>query len=195
MNKIDWEISPGWAYAVGRVGKHICWIGEDRYGYVGKEPEYYDLATSPEAIGHRHLSEFEIVDRRPGKEWTGEGLPPVGTTCEFYSDISRSNWIWRQSLESGMHVDVIAHYSPCGDGDMVAVFAFGDDKTGRSTDQAIACCFRPIPTAEQIEAKKRENAIAEMACIVRSVVGCGVNLADMAALYDAGFRKHDPKPE
>lgn len=134
---------------------------------------------------------WATIERRvTGVQWNGEGLPPVGVECEFRSGLDKSNgWIWRPLLEDGIKVTVIAHYSPCNDGELVAVFKYGDDERGRQTDQAVAGCFRPIRTPEQIAAEEREKAVRDMLLCLK------LPLAEATAydLYDAGYRKQEPK--
>ena len=102
------------------------------------------------------------------KSWTGEGLPPVGAHIEWLS--TQYGWLGGR---------VVGH-----DGESISVVAHNDGYTGCHPHE-----IRPIRTAEQIAAEDREKAIAEMADTARHATGFGINLADMAALYDAGYHK------
>lgn len=81
--------------------------------------------------------------------WNGEGLPPVGTVCE-YNDLINSQW---------NRVKILAHFT---NKVPVAVFIPDNESQNRTVDQAIAECFRPIRTAEQIAADEREKGIKEL---------------------------------
>lgn len=103
----------------------------------------------------------EAVDLSPealtATVWSGEGLPPVGCVCEFVSAMSDGEY-WHPELKSGVRVEIVAHFNTGhGSGD-VAAFVF-DHRSGRQVEQAIAKCFRPLRTAEQLAADAREAAI------------------------------------
>lgn len=115
------------------------------------------------------------------KEWNGEGLPPVGTECEFKQNLL--GWvkatitaitdksivftrpIYRHAEITGVHEELLPH-------------------------KAIER-FRPIRTPEQIAAEERNAILAEM----QRAVDCGshgpqITLQNtLMNLYDAGYRK------
>lgn len=103
-------------------------------------------------------------------EWNGEGLPPVGTVCEYHS--KDNEW---------MVCEVVAHRNNA------AVVLDAHDQAELVTRQD----FRPIRTQEQITAQEREQVLDDIYRIIRTVDRPG-NKADMAeALYDAGYRKQE----
>lgn len=117
------------------------------------------------------------------KPWTGEGLPPEGLICEFarFPKTKEPKWA---------HVRILAHLIDDRLSGPVAVFL--PLSGSAQCDQAVAECFRPIRTAEQIAAEKRKIAIWEMAC------DCGYGHNEdhgfevspiFAAAYDKGYRK------
>ncbi|MEB0190011.1 MULTISPECIES: hypothetical protein [Pseudomonas] len=118
--------------------------------------------------------------------WTGEGLPPVGTVCQF-QDLGFDEQ-FKDDLEDGHTVKVIAHYEgPAGD--MVAAFTFDyDGGNSRDVECATKRHLRPILTPEQIAAKEREAAIAEIAQEISSCLPYRPD-ALAKALHDAGYRK------
>lgn len=123
--------------------------------------------------------------------WTGEGLPPVGTVCEFNGGVFAPEDPWDPDLRVGDQVTIIAHFDG-GNGDILAAFTFrarNPDRGQFYVEQGRWGCFRPLRTPEQIAAEEREKAIDEMAETARKATGFGTNLADMEALYDAGYRK------
>ena len=98
-------------------------------------------------------------------EWTGEGLPPEGVTCEVKGAMS--------------------HYLQWN---KVTVFAvrgktvFFDMEDGR-WGQTDSHEFRAVRTPEQIATEKRDAAIKEMQRLVGSC-----NTFPFAELYDYGYR-------
>lgn len=108
--------------------------------------------------------------------WTGEGLPPVGTVCEWRDDDSG---VW-QKVE-------IRYFS-----EHTALLRFEVDEG--DTEGAFSpsdCQFRPIRTPEQIASEERHAAIKAMAEIAYDATGFATNLTEMGALYDAGYRKFE----
>ena len=108
-------------------------------------------------------------------KWNGEGLPPVGTVCDFNDgcggDYKRVEIMYVSSMTvlvkflGKLSEDVEGAYSPHE-----------------------SLYFRPIRTPEQIAAEERASQIELMADIFRDAPQVGVQ-AGMAALYDAGYRK------
>ncbi|WP_147286503.1 MULTISPECIES: hypothetical protein [Pseudomonas] len=158
MSKIDWSKAPEWAIHVGETKTgHTCWIGEDYYGYVGKEPQYYDLAKSPSSPGHRSLREFEILASRPVPEpWSGEGVPPVGTVVE----IQRGGWTIREESAEfiGAEVTVCAVFQTARGADMIAV----DGGADLGCEVFRAEMARPVPTPEEKAEAERVAGLNEM---------------------------------
>lgn len=125
--------------------------------------------------------------------WTGEGLPPVGTVCEFAGGTNCPEDPFDKDLKEGDEVTIIAHFK---DGESeLAAFTFNPRNLSRGNacvEQGMHGCFRPIRTPEQIAAEESEKAIAEMV-----YGGCGCDQSDGTTtafvicrlLYDAGYRK------
>lgn len=133
---------------------------------------------------HWELSFYtsESVINRPGVvarpsthngEWTGLGLPPVGTVCEvFNDDLSGAAWEKCTILFTGKHRVVYDSESCC-------------ERVGY-----MDCLkFRPIRTAEQIAAEDREKALSDLCLVINNAshMDCGTYLAQ--AIIDAGYRK------
>lgn len=95
-------------------------------------------------------------------EWSGEGLPPVGETCEFCEE---SDWV---------QVRILAHDNA------LAVFNYNGYYIGRSHNK-----FRPIRTAEQIAEEERQVAISKI--VDDSMGRC--DHVGAGYLYDAMYRK------
>lgn len=105
-------------------------------------------------------------------EWDGDGLPPIGVDCEVENEVLGG---WDRAEK------ILAHSSI--NGKDVAVFQRGD-LIAYARDGS----FRPIRTAEQVDAEERENAIKEM---MQHGVDAGDSTIEYscAALYDAGWRR------
>lgn len=124
--------------------------------------------------------------------WTGEGLPPVGTVCEFVGGTHCPEDPFDKDLKEGMKVTIIAHFK-CGDFTLAA-FTFDPENPDRGmvqVEQANFGCFRPIRTPEQIAEEQREKEILEImgASGLRARDGSRVVAT---ALYEAGYRKVTP---
>lgn len=109
-------------------------------------------------------------------EWTGEGLPPVGTVCEFLKHNSpptpRGKWLVGEIRYS-------SHFTVIISGDMC-----------EHVHHPRNCSFRPIHTPEQIAAEERENELNRMVATV-SMLDKGWARKVCAGLYDAGYRKSE----
>lgn len=119
-------------------------------------------------------SSWVVLDERPAiLPWNGEGLPPVGVTCEFEGSVSGAK-AWKQCL-------VIAH-----DG-QYAVINYKNNYSAH-----LPGSFRPLRTAEQIAAEEREAEIAAMIDLFRFSDDKQEMLrAVCVSLHNAGYRKQE----
>lgn len=94
--------------------------------------------------------------------WFERGeLPPIGSKVEFYSDDFDNEDYWNKDLINQSEVEIIAHIASSvrqNEADL-AVFVFQYSDGDRQVEQAVPCCFRPIKTAEEIEAEARKKAV------------------------------------
>ena len=143
----------------------------DLYGLQLIQPEL--------AKGKKALADLEAVNAEPA-QWNGEGLPPVGTVCEWRGPNSDGpdGWVWAEAEVCGYTAD--------------GLFVFMQQPSCWPVVQRIDNCgFRPIRTPEQIAAEARAKAIAEMV----EAIGHFGNLpaaslfATCARLHDAGYQK------
>ena len=121
--------------------------------------------------------------------WNGEGLPPVGTVCEF-AGFNPDETLPTDPLV-GDQVTVIAHFKS-GPIDLAAFTFFAPpDFEFLQVGQGAHGCFRPVRTPEQIAAGEREAYIKIM--LNEPGVASNNSVADFtcAALYDAGYRKFE----
>lgn len=109
---------------------------------------------------------------RPAASWNGEGLPPVGTVCE-YSIGDTDEWHTCEIRYAGAQLVVFNNET------------WGDQASSSRVK------FRPIRTAEQIAATERSKACDEMFGVILSIPEENRhNRSDICeALYDAGYRK------
>ena len=122
------------------------------------------------------------------RPWTGEGLPPVGTLCEF-AGFNPEETI-PTDPRVGDQVTVIAHFM--SGSFEVAAFTFyaPPEFEYLQVAQGAYGCFRPVRTPEQIAVEEREKAIEEMIADTNILTGIMRDRRIMASqLYDSGYRK------
>ena len=114
------------------------------------------------------------------RQWSGEGLPPVGTVCDLIVKIDGKT----------TPVKILAHVTDDPRFNPIAIYMPTDDPSA-IVGQSVASRFRPIRTPEQIAAEERSAALAEM----QKALDCGkhgpqITLQNtLMNLYDAGYRK------
>lgn len=141
-----------------------CYRKKDGDSWLGFEGGQWYVINSPEV--HRY--------QRIPAQWTGEGLPPVGTVCEYKDD---AQWVSVEVKYLSGVTYVLRPLIPIGEFDEIVI-------------HPIAAKFRPIRTPEQIKAEEKGRAVTEMLSIVMSadLKGRGVS-AQLEALYEDGYRK------
>ncbi len=182
---IDWSKAPE-----GCIGAFARIISKTAFFVFSKRPSDYSSREGYEGEGedgpyHVFSEYWEWID----KPWDGQGLPPVGTVCEFAGGTYSPEDPFDNDLREGDRVTIIAHFK---DGDLdLAAFTFNPQV--RNPDRGAACveqgaygCFRPIRTPEQIAAEEREKAIKEM-CFAEETL----TVKQAKALYDAGYRRQE----
>ncbi|HDY5976201.1 TPA: hypothetical protein RQ910_004335 [Pseudomonas aeruginosa] len=164
---IDWSKAPE-----GCIGAFARIIGNQRTAFFvfSKRPSDYMSREGYKGEGedgsYHVFSEFwEWLD----KPWDGQGLPPVGTNCEY------------RSSDGWLQCEVVAHRNNAA---VVLDHHYEADFVPRQD-------LRPIRTPEQIAAKERSKECDRIFAILSSVEREG-NRSDMAeALYDAGYRRQE----
>lgn len=183
--KIDWNIAPDATHYDKRKG---CVPAFMRKTADGSDWEF--RKTNGEWMHYGPLTDDQVAKLkvRPAP-WTGEGLPPVDTVCEFNGGAPCPSDPWHPDLQEGDQVKIIAYFHD-GVGP-VAVFTFkarNENIAAIQVEQARPGAFRPIRTPEQIAAEERDLAIKEMLRL--SGYDAGTVYHRMAlALYEAGYRK------
>ncbi|MFW4884454.1 hypothetical protein ACOAOW_11595 [Pseudomonas aeruginosa] len=111
-------------------------------------------------------------EARPQESWDGQGLPPVGTACEY------RHMIWPE-------------YRPCEiryiSEESLVAYDNGQEQFYRTCDML----FRPLPTPEQIAAEEREKAISEMLGLYNSAYWAMTSKQFCEILFDAGYRRQE----
>lgn len=128
------------------------------------------------AIVTREMWEKE---RAKLNEWNGEGIPPVGTVCEY------------RLKESGMWFECEIKYVLEAQSDGCESFVawcqhLETDQFLSFGSKSYSLYLRPIKTPEQIAAEERKEALDNMHSIV---MGTSLNHGMLEALYDAGYRR------
>lgn len=181
---IDWSKAPADAEA-GYLGTSSCYDAWYRKDGVGQVQQICPAGGCNEWTWMGGRKDFPVgavlrPSARTATEWTGEGLPPFGTVCE-YNDLISSSWT---------RVKILAHFD---NNVPVAVFIPDNDSQNKEVDQAIAECFRPIRTAEQVEKEEREVACRQLCIDAGSSDYTGRQMEVAYKLYDAGYRKQEQK--
>jgi hypothetical protein len=169
MSGIDWSKA-----TIGCIGALVAKKGNIHYPKVT-----FALSMTQEGCGFKgvacegynicaYADSWEWVPRPSLPAWTGAGLPPVGTVCEYFAK-TEQRWI---------PVVMIGTFrgSP----------VLGCEETGvvGQLDTEVYQ-LRPIRTPEQIAAEERESHVQGMLCHF-ALGGTRRDLAE--ALYDAGYR-------
>ena len=140
------------------------------------------------------------MTEKPSSAWSGEGLPPVGTVCEFAGGTPCPEDPFDKDLREGMQVTIIAHFK-CGDFTLAA-FTFNPENPDRGmvqVEQGNYRCFRPIRTPEQIAAEERLHEIRNACTAISNALSRlheseePTAIAIIEAMIDEGYRKQDAK--
>lgn len=109
------------------------------------------------SLGKRWMPHLDtVVDGgyydRPTPEWSGEGLPPAGTVCEWL-DRNCKRWLPVEIMFCSSWVVVVRDTKSHPDGPVdLAIELIGEEPE-----------FRPLRTPEQIAAEEREREIEALA--------------------------------
>jgi hypothetical protein len=146
---IDWSKAPDWAiaHALHAFGGEISevWVGEEQYQRLDQTKPFPYGGGAVSAFHNPRRYQFRYETLRPAP-WTGEGLPPVGTVCEWHGPNSDgpNGWVYTASR-------VVAYTE---DHLFVCMQAPSCWPVVQRIDN---CEFRPIRTPEQIAAEEIET--------------------------------------
>ncbi|QPZ69378.1 hypothetical protein [Pseudomonas aeruginosa] len=172
---IDWSTAPEGAthwepksyyFAEGWMRK----VGNE-WSFWSEVSESWVRGTLTCNVSGEREAKFEA---RPQESWDGQGLPPVGTVCEY----KYTHWPEYHKCE-------IRYISAAS----LIVYDHGQEQYYRTCDML----FRPVRTLEQIAAEEREKAALEMAALMSGhedrSKDCFKVLGEI--LYDAGYRRQE----
>jgi len=172
MSGIDWSQAPEGAMGHALIGQSFrpVWVGNDWYEYIGGGRHRF--ASDPDAFYAFARSALHDYAENPSvPAWTGAGLPPIGTVCEF-KELGLETWI--ECTIIGMFRGEIV----CGCNSTGAVGTIEADQ------------LRPFRTPEQIAAEERAEAIEKMWSIYWQPHATSAKQA-LGLLWDAGLRLPD----
>ncbi|UXJ54868.1 hypothetical protein [Pseudomonas citronellolis] len=179
MTDIDWSKAPEDATHYGSKFDDqrmiVCWY-RDR-GIDGMD-YWYSTAGELDGRGWKPLrnppGHWPLIPRPANTVvWDGQGLPPVGMTCEY----KRAGMNWKP-------VTVFAH-KPNTNGSISVLFDYvGVSEWGACADPS---SFRLPLTPEQIAAEERKKTIQEMLDVDQCGTLSRTKFCNL--LYDAGYRK------
>lgn len=176
MIQIDWSKQPEgfplWLEGLGTHRRHSGW-----YRRVG---EVFEHENEGQFRSVREGQFFTIHEKPAQIAWTGEGLPPAGTVCEFRNKVGHCGDQWHAAEVMYLSSDTI-------------VLRFGEKEHLREcAGYPDLYMFRPARTPEQIAAEVREKAIAAMCNVFMRSKEEGIRVMDCCArLYDADYRKFE----
>ena len=142
---IDWINAPEWAIAhafhATAMGVKEVWVGEDKYQQFdhGKSFPYGGIVGASSYHNPRRY-QFAFETPRPAA-WTGDGLPPAGTVCEWF-DADSGRWLKSEIAFLSSWVIVVRDVLPHPEGPVDIAFDLNK----------IHPKFRRIRTPEQIAA-------------------------------------------
>ncbi|HEJ9706865.1 TPA: hypothetical protein SMN51_003691 [Pseudomonas aeruginosa] len=176
---IDWSKAPDGATHAGIIPSRNTNVWYRDIDPVRGRYEYFSLMDESWHISGGSPLAQELIPR-PAESapaaltWDGQGLPPVGTVCEY------RHMIWPE-------------YRPCEiryiSEESLVAYDDAQEQFYRTCDML----FRPIRTPEQIAAEERSKECDRIFFILSNVEREG-NRSDMAeALYDAGLRLTNKK--
>jgi hypothetical protein len=186
MSTIDWSKAPEGTTHFGPKHDFLVenWFKRDECGWSIWECARWAACRG----GLQKLREETMVQRPPQKPWAVEGLPPVGTVCEYR--VGDGPWFeceirYVTKPYQDCPIEVVM-FPPHLKGEQTAVVGTGDGEVS----------FRPIRTPEQIAAEEREkardevlNAMAEKMAIEKNETLWQHRLQVVGEMLDMGYRK------
>ncbi|MFU7349578.1 hypothetical protein [Pseudomonas paraeruginosa] len=173
---IDWSTAPEGAthwepksyyFAEGWMRK----VGNE-WSFWSEVSESWVRGTLTCNVSGEREAKFEA---RPQESWDGQGLPPVGTVCEY------RHMIWPE-------------YRPCEiryiSEESLVAYDDAQEQFYRTCDML----FRPVRTLEQIAAEEREKAIDAMLDLDpphENGLGLTSRRQFCEILFDAGYRRQE----
>ncbi len=175
---IDWSTAPKDATHWEPDSYHVfgSWMKKEGDSWFWWEGDVGRWSPSL-FISEQRMGTFEA---RPQESWNGQGLPPVGTLCEWHGPNSDGpdGWVYTES-------NVVAYTD---DGLFICMQKPGCWPVVQRIDN---CEFRPLRTPEQIAAEERRNSILHLANILIDSRGQCNEYSQAEAIFDAGYRRQE----
>ncbi|MDP5648189.1 hypothetical protein P3794_27390 [Pseudomonas aeruginosa] len=186
---IDWSKAPSSAthYLPEQkdLGWEACWYKKDGDKWLVMNCARLEKRDHMEwVVDDSEVDKFVplLVPRSAfSSEWSGQGLPPVGTACIVYPH----NTQWGFNSTAGHERKVLAYH-----GDFVWL---GTENEALETTRTDKVDFEPIHSPEQIAAEEREKAISEMLdiYIYNGAYRPMTSKQFCEILFDAGYRRQE----
>ena len=162
------EHAPTDAEALLDFNHWVKWVhGEEFWWAVDDSCWVSQAGNSWSAERYKGKPETFILYERPvvaeQQEWIpGATLPPVGTKCRIHLTGPSFYRETYPTVENGMEVEITQHLDT-GKRE-VAVFKYLNGYGYYFVAQAIAECFVPLKTQEQVEEEETKKVIAQVVC-------------------------------
>lgn len=175
--EIDWSKAPAGT-------THWDPVDRNHLMQFGKVAMMWDISKGWIKKGWQYPDDLSTMPRLIARPvWNGEGLPPAGTVCELRNVAAGTAWSEATIVFASRNVVV---WDWVGE-PMV---------NGLCTAYAHAVEMRPVRTPEQIAAEEREEEVKAMTALNPDEnPNQALTKWLCEALYDAGYRKQEPKPE
>lgn len=161
--------------------KHCFTVSEDYFSGRVSEAQWLNAVMALE-VENVNFNDPMKNNGPVAAEWNGEGLPPVRTVC-LTTDRGRD-----------FEVRILAYADKSGRQAVMVEDATGGVNQGELHSwMAHMCDFRPILSAEQIEAEERLAGIKEIERVAKTGEHLDIPMRSATALWDAGYRKQVAK--
>lgn len=173
VQDLDGEVKFDHSHEMPRINKSKdVWIRQgDQGDSIHPEELAEDLSYAIVTRAQWQAS-VDALNEPDTVEWKGEGLPPVGTVCEWKE---KTGFSWVKATVLFMSESSVVMRREDG---------FEWQMLTKRT------VFRPIRTPQQIAAEERETELNRMVATV-SMLDKGWARKVCAGLYDAGYRKFE----
>ncbi|EKM6409781.1 TPA: hypothetical protein L6A81_35310 [Pseudomonas aeruginosa] len=183
---IDWSKAPEGATHWEPSGPSFNegWMKKEgnEWFYWGEGPKRWFQGKLSCNVSAEREATFEA---RPQEAWDGQGLPPVGTVCEYRCQdniCEPKDWTV---------VHVLAHANHGSDTAMLlAEDVSGEPGTMYGRIWIPRTC-RPLRTPEQIAAEERRKSILHLANLLIDSRGQCNEYSQAEAIFDAGYRRQE----
>ena len=179
---IDWSKAPEWAEWVGATESGFVWAANS--GYM-----FFNTNVLHKWGERRYSTEVHVIERK-ASGWSGEGLPPVGTECEY----SLGGHPW---FPCEVRYVLCNDPDPDADGWTAVIWCPHLEKEQVARVAPVGHFkFRQLRTPEQIAADERDKEMGEILAVMLghnegSIHMDTVQLLCAKRIHAAGYRKQE----